>query len=359
MMRKKLIVSLALLMMTSSAFAGLFTITNRACGSSQLGGGTCNANGTAFFDGVEDSVNSSLPDADASTYLTGMANANVGASRGVYNDYVNDIDFMLVGVGAGVGVDLGDNGSLGDTDTSDVRGFGLNGGLTIGIDMGILPVDKLGPIDFEKMDLFIGFTSFETGESGDEMFAEMTAFSIMARYELMEGMTILPAGMLKWGGLHLSAGFQKTSFEATFTESFSQSVADPTGSGSNASAAIAGDAVIGIEVSTYSVPIEISTYAQFLYIFSIYGGLGFDLNGGSADSVTSSSPTISISGGDGTDTGTGNLDLGDSGDAQATDFRGFIGLQIGVPILKFNVQVNQTISGDSVATVGANLKIVW
>jgi hypothetical protein len=347
---KKMIVLIVLF--SFSAMAGPFSITNRA----GLGGA-----GTLVMDMLEDEVNSSLPDANGASYAPGMANASAAAGHGIGTDYSNDLDFMMVSANVGIGLDTG-NSELGDfisgdSESNSVRGFGLTSALTIGLDLGILPVDKLGPIDLEKMDVFFSFMKLDNGEDGDDVKAEMTHFGFHARYHLMDGISVLPGGLLKWGGLFVSAGIEKNTMDIKMTEALSEDVTDSTSGGT---ATFNGTATFGAEADTTSIPIEVSTYVQTLYALTFFGGLGVDFNFGDAKAVGNVNGTVNVGGGGGTSgTGDAALDLSGSGDVESTTMRGFFGVQIGVPLVKFYVQLNKQFTGDNVAGIASGLKVVW
>lgn len=345
-MKKLIVLSL---LFSFAASAGVFKITNRNCG---VGGSACQA----AMDQLENDINADLPDADASTYLPGMANAAIASGKSQSGDHSNDLDFMMVSANVGVGLDTGDQDLndfiSGDAEANQIRGFGLNAAITIGLDLGILPVDKLGPIDLEKMDLFVSAMKLEEGKEGvDDQYAELTYFAVKARYHLYEGNSILPGGMLKWGGVYVSTGIEKSSLRMVLQEQF----ADSSTSG-GVTASYNGTATFGADIDVTSIPIEVSTYVQTLYALTFYGGLGVDFNFGEAKSVANLSSNISVTGGD---SGTGTLDLGSTGEPESVGARGFFGLQIGVPLVKFYVQLNKQFTGDNVAGVGAGLKVIW
>lgn len=345
-MKKLIVLSL---LFSFAASAGVFTVTpNTACN----GNSSC----VTAMQQLEDDINADLPDADASTYLPGMANAAIASGKSQSGDHSNDLDFMMVSANVGVGLDTGDRDLndfiSGDAEANQIRGFGLNAAITIGLDLGILPVDKLGPIDLEKMDLFVSAMKLEEGKEGvDDQYAELTYFAVKARYHLYEGNSILPGGMLKWGGVYVSTGIEKSSLRMVLQEKFS----DSTTSGA-VTVNYNGTARFGADIDVTSIPIEVSTYVQTLYALTFYGGLGVDFNFGEATQISDVDMTIDGGGGLG---GTGSLNLGSSGKPESMGARGFFGLQIGVPLVKFYVQLNKQFTGDNVAGVGAGLKVIW
>lgn len=356
-MKKLIVLSL---LFSFAASAGVFVIKDRICnGSLASSGTTCTTAANDLFDSLENDINADLPDADASTYLPGMANAAIASGKSQSGDHSNDLDFMMVSANVGVGLDTGDQDLndfiSGDADANQVRGFGLNAAITIGLDLGILPVDKLGPIDLEKMDLFVSAMKLEEGKEGvDDQYAELTYFAVKARYHLYEGNSILPGGMLKWGGVYVSTGIEKSSLRMVLQEKFNETV-----SSGSVNATFNGTAKFGADIDVTSIPIEISTYVQTLYALTFYGGLGVDFNFGEATSIAGVTGSITAGSNPNNASATGDLNLGSTGEPESVGARGFFGLQIGVPLVKFYVQLNKQFTGDNVAGVGAGLKVIW
>ena len=108
-----------------NSFAGLqgpFTVTCTGCDALAI----------AATQLLENDVNADLPDADASNYLIGMANASVMSVKGSGSDYANDVDLFVFKVSAGIGADIGDS-TLSDFKSNTVRGVGISPSLMVGI----------------------------------------------------------------------------------------------------------------------------------------------------------------------------------------------------------------------------------
>jgi len=344
---KKIITLLCLL--PTLSLAGPFQISLNSCT-----GGCDNAAVQTLITSLENEVNSDLPDADQATYLKGMANASVMSTKGTGTDYANDIDVFLVGAGFNAGVDLGNQsfGDLlgGDVDGNQVRGVGLAPSLLIGFGMGVLPIKwKI----VKRSKIFVNFFSYDTGDPGDDLQAEMSNFGFHIRTKLITPRVFVPLGMLQWGGLDVHLGFDHSSLTLKYTEAFNDTTTDGTNTIN-----YTGIAVAGAEVSTSSIPIEVSTSFQMGYVFTLYGGMGMDFNFGSAKSIASVDSDVTISPGAGSATGTATMDLGQEDSPSAVTVRTFGGLQFNIPLLKIYAHVDKAL-GKSLYGVHAGLKLTF
>jgi hypothetical protein len=327
---------LAIALIATTANAGLFKITNRDCTN---GGANCQA----AFDQLETEFNSNLPDTDASKYLAGMANAGLQAAAGQSSDYANKFDVTLVALNVGLGVDVGDNDFSSFTDNSSdpeqLAGAGFTGSVQIGLNAGILPWDKIWGIELKKVDGFIKFAKFDLASANENLdAAELTSFGIMARYQVMEGYD-LGGSLLKWGGVFVHTGFSYNSFKVAFKKEITE-----TQTSGGVTASFDGFATVGADMSAFTIPIEVSTYVDMLYIFTVFGGAGVDINMGSSESIANINGDVAVTGGD---SGTGTLDLGS--DASPTGFQGrmFGGLQFNIWLLKLSLSASTNLGGDS------------
>jgi hypothetical protein len=336
---KKLMMS-ALLGVSLSASAVTVEVNNVVCGPVAAG---------ALCDGLtaelKSAVNQDLPEVSIGEYGTGLANANNFAYKGITSDYSDAFDYFMVRGAGGLAVD-------GDLDKPEsASGVGVGASVTVGINLDVLPVDKIGPIDLSKMDLFVSFMGYDLDQEIEEskLEGEISNFSVMARYQIIEGKDFIPGYLLQWGGVFLHTGFQKSSSEISFTQSFEDQTVE---SGSNTASFGDTTAKFSIETSTMAIPVEVSTFIRAAYVFTLYGGAGFDLVSGSTDVGLAAKGTAS-----GTGIATGySADIvaseSDSGDADATNMRAFAGLQFNVPLFRLYAQMNTGLGND---LVGFNL----
>jgi hypothetical protein len=342
---KKLLMGLVVaLPMTASAVDITYNINCSGLAGTETSG-LCGA----LSDQVKDLVSGDLPEVSIGAYGAGLANANSFAYKGLDSDYSDKFTYFMVRGGAGAAVQ-------GDVEKPEsAEGVGIGASVTAGINLDLLPVDKIGPVELSKMDLMVSLMSYDLDQdqNNTNMKGEISHFSVMARYQLMEATTIFPGYMLEWGGLFLHTGLHTQSFDAKVTQSFKDEVVD-TGGGQTATFGDA-SAVFSLETATTTIPVEISTYLRTAWAFTFFGGAGFDIVSGSTD--------VDLTAG-GTASGTSGYSAqiqaseSDSGDADATNFRAFGGLQFNLPFFRVTTHVNKGLGNDLLG-VNASVKILW
>ena len=315
--------------------------------------------GTAFCDAMEAELENYLadgtPNVSIDKYADGISNSTGFAMKGQNSDYAENFDLFVFKPSFGLAV----QGELDDPENAD--GFGIGGALTVGINLDLLPVDKIGPIEFKKMDLFVSFMSYNPDqEVGDNATAEgeLSSFSVMARYQLMDEVDIVPGYMLQWEGVHLHTGIQRN----TMGIKLSQDLADETVTEENTGATGTfsnGNVTFDMDSTVTSIPVEISTSIRALYAFTLYGGLGLDYNVSSETDVDLNASGNFAASNAGTNySATINANESATGEGMATNYRGFVGLQFNVPFVRLYVQANQSFAEDLIG-VNAGLKITY
>lgn len=308
--------------------AGLFKIINRT--------GTC----VTACDALETQVNTNLPEADQSNYLKGMANASVASQKGLGASYGSNIDYIEVGFTGAVGADLGKNSASdligGDVDYNQIRGIGIGAAVTLGL-KGSLFGSSIGPLDMKKTSFYGYFLTLDAPDT-DGLDGDTTSLGFHMQYKLIGGAGV-GFGLFDWGGIDITTGFERASMTLKFAENITESVTE-----GGATASFNGVATVGAEVTTYTIPIEISTNFRLLYATTFFTGLGADLSFGKAKSIANLTGNVSVTGGG---TGQASLDLGSEESPSVFAMRAFAGFQLNLTALNAFVLVNQGLTNDS------------
>lgn len=305
---------------------------------------------------VEDEINSDLPNASTpSRLMEGMANSSVLAGKGIGSDYASGMEVLLIGAGAGVGADLEKNE---DAD-ADLSGAGVQGGLILGTNLSWMDTQRILGLDTNKLNVYVNFFKYDLEKaSGDtDVNADLSSYGLHFSYDWIEGSDSVWFG---WGGLKLHAGYEYNSTKLRFKSQIEENV-QVTEAGGTYTSNILANPLASIDVSTHSIPVEISTSLRFLYLFTLYGGLGADYNSGMAKGsgdLNSNSATVSCSGvcspapgNVGTIDTAANID--GKGDVNPFTFRGFAGLQLNLPFVRIYGQVDKAFGSELVgATAG-------
>lgn len=335
-----------------NAEAQLFQITNRNYGSVP---DAFKAEVDTLFDGMEDTINSGLPDADPTTYLSGIAGSSVISGLGVGTDFGSSFKMFMVSGSVGAGFDLGGKSSA-SGGIQTIGGLGAQVGIGLGVAGSAF--GKGGPITrFKFFGHYFKYSgSFEVANIG------VSAFGLHAQYKLVPEKSFAMKA-LKWGGVDLTSGFRYMSMDFLLTQSFTISQDQTLTMPGNpvVTAAYNGVAELGADVNIYSIPIQISSSARLLYLFNFYGGLGADISFGSAKGIAEAPGGVTVtdsSGSLGTITADAGLDLGANASPKALTFHSFGGVQLELGVLALYLQGNKSLSNDAIG-FAAGLKGFW
>ncbi|MFP5385932.1 MAG: Lsa36 family surface (lipo)protein [Bacteriovoracia bacterium] len=312
---------------------------------------------------IENDINKDLPSAPPQRLMEGMANSSVMAGKGIGSDYASNMQVFLLGAGVGVGADLEKD----DSTDSDISGVGIAPGVIIGANLGFLNTSRILGMDTNRLNLYLNFMSYSHKQTidddpGKESDAEldMTAMGIHFRYDWIKGSG---SKLFGWGGVKFHFGYEYNKTDITFNSSISETVTETSSGGETISGTITGSPSATILVNTHSIPLEISTDVQLLYILSLYGGLGADYSFGQAKgngSLNASESPITCTGGacgGGTTVQVkpeANIDA--TGKVDPFTFRGFAGVQINLPYIRIFGQVDKSLGSEVIgATAGVRL----
>lgn len=350
-MFNKMIMSLMLVISQLSLYAVTINVTQTACTNGLPG--FCDALQTA----VNNELGADLPDVGLNKYSSGIANSNAYAISGQTSEYADQFSLFVLKPSFGLAV----SGDINNPESAD--GFGLAAGLTVGLNLNLLPIDKLGPIEFKKLNAFITFMSYSVDQNFDQtnVKGDLSSFALMFRYQLYDTISIVPGHLVEWGGVQIHTGIQRSSFELKVRQGFDDQIVSTTVSSQPVSGTFTNTSVnFGIDSAVTTIPIEVSTSIRLGYIFTLYSGLGMDLGFGDATVNLNASGTVGAS-----DSGSGSnyaanitADEKATGSVDSTGFRGFLGAQFNIPFFRIYAHVNKGLSND---LLGANLgvKILW
>lgn len=347
-----LILLLVLFVFDSAWSAGVFRITNRTYGNIS-GNASLTAQIDQVFDSMETEVNASLTQFDASTYLTGTANATALATVGGTHDLAHRFNYLYLEVGGGLAADVGGMGPQKLMSQSDpiksVEGLSGAINMTIGATGSLLRIPKMGSLEPERLKLYLSVAQFS--RSMQDVSFDYASYGLMGQYNWIGEQSVF-FGSLKWNGVDITTGVKyskiKVLFSKTFSETLQQDISDPSLGGTQTlTMTYSSQSQLGANANITTIPIEITTGVRFLYLLDTYVGLGTDINFGSADSIISSPGTVSAqeaSGAAGTMGGDIEFDLGQQGKPQAFNTRYLIGLGYDLRVFSLMMQYNRNMS---------------
>lgn len=304
---------------------------------------------------VETEALTKIPNVDQSKFFSSMANASAMATKTLGSDPINEFEYAMIGLGVGAGLDLDDKNfddmkdANGDYDFDSAPGAGVAGAFTIGSSGRFI---KSKRFDMKKWAFFLNY--FPYNYEKDDVEIKIRTTGLHARYQLWEGKEVLPWNMFNLMPVYVTFGYDHNKLTAKYTDVFNISKLQ-----SSYSATFNATGVIDVDVTTVSLPLEISSGLQIGYLLTLYGGLGMDLNFGEGQGNASlTNSAVTLSDGTNTATGTASLSLGDNGDPKNFFSRYFAGVQFNLWRLKVYAQAEKTF-GRNLYNAQAGIRMIF
>lgn len=354
---KLLVAVTVLVLMSGTTHAQIFNLT-RITDS----GATINALIDAEIQEVENEINADIPAGDPKRLMEGMANSQAAAGKGLGTDYISHFETFMVGAGFGAAADLEENKQY----DSDLSGAGVQGGIMVGLHMSAFTDggDILW-MDARRLSLVLNAFTLDFDRKADDnnINAELYSFGFMGTYKWYEGDKSRWFG---WDGLRVHMGYQYSSTKLKFSTTINETISETTGTGETITGTVTGRPGAEITSTVHSIPLEISSGVNFLYIMSFYGGLGTDFNVGQArgkgnDNVEDSTITCSggvACGGNPTSTIRAEANVDEKARVMPFFLRAFAGFQFNLPYFNVFVQGNK-VFGTEVYSAATGVRLVF
>jgi hypothetical protein len=261
-----------------------------------------------------------------------------------------------VGAGLGLGADLEEDKEL----DSDLSGAGVTGGLQLGLNMSLFADKTFLGLDPKKTTVMFNFFKYDLDRDFDDnnVQADMLSFGFSGTYKWIDGEANRLFG---WDGVRIHTGYQYSRTDITFKSVINEDV-NETVSGSTVTGTLTANPEATIETSSHSIPIEISSGVNFLWVLSFYGGFGTDLNMGSTEgkgNLNADTTALTYTGGgDGSVDVETTADLDEEGEVKPLFLRGFVGFQLNLPYTRIYVHANK-VFGTEVYSVASGLRLAF
>lgn len=307
---------------------------------------------------LEGEINKQFQGTNLPDYMGQMSNAQAITNKGQGVSYASDHSLFVIGGSGGLGLNTTSGFSFSSSGGLPAIGVGAQASVMAGLSLSRFPLPQIGPIDLKKITVFINFFSYSDDSLVTGLTMKMNTFGIHAQYKFMDGKNIGGIGVLNWGGLAFTTGFDVSS--NSFNYKIGQKISTTT-SGVTFDWTPSSGSSLSLESKSFSIPLEISTSVRLLYVLSIFAGTGIDLNfGNSTIAANLNGPiTTSAIGQVGTATLTASEEKGPG----FGTWRFFAGPQLNlVPLKNTNLlslyaQGNYSIGGNYGAHAG--VRIAW
>lgn len=324
-------------------------------------GAAANAVIDAELVNVQADINQDLPLGKPKRLMEGMANSQVASAKGVATDYISHFDAVAIGVGVGIGADLEEDKSV----DSELSGAGITGAVQFGLNVSKITDSPFLGMDPKRLTVMGNFFKYNADRKVDDnaIKADMLSFGFSGSYRWIDGGRNRWWG---WDGVRLHTGYQYSRLDLTVSTNLNEVVNANLGANGTLNGTVSGSPKATIETGTHSIPLEISTGVNFLYVLSFYGGLGTDINMGAAKgkgALNSDDSTLTCSGGTSCG-GNPNIvvrtsaNVGEEGKVNPFFLRAFAGFQVNVPFVNIYAQANK-VFGTEVYNFATGVRLVF
>ncbi len=281
-------------------------------------------------------------------YLRAFSNATSFSNRGIGVDYASNGTSLTLGIAGNVALSATDLDFDQDQNEYPVAGVAPN--LTVMAGM------NLSRWKLPQLTIFAN--GFYRKASVAQLDGSITNLGAHAQYKLFGSTQGKKSLLLKWGGLDLTGGFEWTRWNLGIGDTLT-STFDVAGAANTSITATAdSNGRFDLTSSALVIPFEATTSLRFLYVLSVFGGVGFDIQTGSSSADASLDSTLTIPDGNGGTTTLGNAAVTADGEAgpSAGRLRFLAGLQLNIWKVKLFVQGN--IIPTDTASVAFGLRVV-
>ena len=225
---------------------------------------------------LEDAITNELKDFDPAPkkFMKGFADASVFASHGATQRAYGDYKKFAITAGAMVGARL--PSSIGSI-VNDIKDFGdklekENGDMALGVNAQAALQFGLNSsflVDGLYLGLRLGYVNIT---SYDDISIKIFHIGPVAHYRLLKGIDI---GVFKWRGITVGSGFlyQNTTLNASYL------LDDAVSAG--VFVANNPKLTFDMDITTYTIPLELNTSIQLLWFLNLDAGVGMDVAFGS------------------------------------------------------------------------------
>lgn len=172
----------------------------------------------------------------------------------------------------------------------------------LGFNFGALNLRHWGFFNPNRLQLYVSAMVVNLHYNGDEVQAKNQNFGAHLKYQLFAPSDLTANTLVRWGGLNVASGLTWASTDFAFNTALPNGTAETSAPVSvagttqnlNLTGVWSGDADINLHLRAYTVPLEVSSFIQLLYVFTLFGGVAMDLNFGSLSVDASAKAPLAI-----------------------------------------------------------------
>ena len=306
--------------------------------------------------------------AGTKSFLQKFGDAQSFTSKGMGVDYASEATYFEVGGSASFALGMDRTYQPSNTQGFPISGVGLNASLMGGLSLGFLGIPVM---------VFGNWMKVPTQSYG-AMSGSLDNWGVHAQVRLLGPSRSMSAlnMLVRWGGIAVTTGLDYSHMNLGLSQNISSKfnfpnasipdvTVDTTGAASGTITDVNGTAVgtahLNIDMTTKSIPLEVTTSVRLLTLFTAYGGLGFDwqLGGGSNMDVGVDARMVGHAAGQDLDLGTAHVKFLAHSDPSAAKIRGILGAQLNLFVLRIFAQLNVANTNPTMASLAAGLRVAY
>ena len=305
---------------------------------------------------LTNTLNGLLQMTNAAGFLKRFGDAQSFTSKGMGVDYASEATYVEVGGSASFAFGMDRTYQPGSINSVpiQVQSVGLNASLMAGVSLSSLGIPVM---------LFGNGMHVPTQQYGD-MSGSLDNWGVHAQLRLFGPSRDSSAlkMLVRWGGIAVTTGYDYSHMSLRLSRNIpltNFSIPSPVTDGVNVD--VTGSASVSVDMSTKSIPLEVTTSLRLLTLLTAYGGVGFDLQlgGGSNMDVAVDASMVGHATGQNLDLGTAHITLPSHVDPSAARIRGILGAQVNLFILRIFAQLNVANTTPTMASLAVGLRLAY
>jgi hypothetical protein len=303
---------------------------------------------------------------NAAGFIRNFGDAQSFTSKGLGVDYASEATYFEIGGSASFALGMDRTYQPGSTQGFPIQGVGLNATAMAGVSLGFLKIPVM---------VFGNWMQVPTQRYGS-MSGSLDNWGLHAQLRLWgpsrKGSVLKT--LVRWGGIAITTGFDSSHMGLGVSQAVSSNFSIPnsvtngvnvdvTGPTGTLTGAASGDAVFNIDMTTRSIPVEVTTSVRLLTLLTAYGGLGFDwqLGGGSnLDLKMNANMFANIPGVAGPQSlGTALVHASANVAPSPAKIRGILGAQVNLWLLRLFTQINVANTSPVMASLAVGARLAY
>ncbi|MGB8299243.1 MAG: hypothetical protein WCG85_27750 [Polyangia bacterium] len=294
---------------------------------------------------------------NAAGFIRNFGDAQSFTSKGLGVDYASEATYFEVGGAASFALGMDRTYQPGSTQGFPIQGVGLNATAMAGVSLGFLKIPVM---------VFGNWMQVPTQRYG-AMSGSLDNWGLHAQLRLWgpsRQASVLKT-LVRWGGIAITTGFDSSHMGLGVSHDVSSNFSIPnsvtSGVNVDVTGAASGNAVFNIDMTTRSIPVEVTTSVRLLALLTAYGGLGFDwqLGGGSNLDLNMNASMVGHVAGQTLDLGTALVHASANVAPSPAKVRGIVGAQVGLWLLRLFVQVNAANTNPVMASLAVGARLAY